>query len=61
MIIRDLGACPVFDARDGIHLCELLHPSHFSGAVGTRFSLAHAYLEPGETSYPYRLMESCEV
>ncbi|WFN33753.1 cupin domain-containing protein [Methanogenium sp. S4BF] len=61
MIIRDLAACPVFDARDGTHLCELLHPSHFSGAVGCRFSLAHASLEPGETSYPHRLTGSHEV
>lgn len=61
MIIRDLRASPVFDARDGTHLCELLHPSHFSGAVGCRFSLAHAYLEPGETSHPHRLARSHEV
>ncbi|GAB7014779.1 cupin domain-containing protein [Methanogenium cariaci] len=61
MIIRSLTDCPVFDARDGTHLCELLHPSHFSGAVGARFSLAHAYLEPGEMSYPHRLAESHEV
>lgn len=61
MIIRDSAACPVFDARDGTRLCELLHPSHFSGAVGARFSLARAYLEPGETSYPHRLMGSHEV
>ncbi len=61
MIIRDLRASPVFDARDGTHLCELLHLSHFSGAVGCRFSLAHAYLEPGETSHPHRLARSHEV
>ena len=61
MIVRDLAASPVSDARDGTHLCELLHPSHFSGAVSCRFSLAHAYLEPGETSYPHRLVESSEV
>lgn len=51
----------VFDAWDGTHPCELLHPSHFSGAVGCRFSLAHAYLEPGETSYPHPLVGSHEV
>ncbi|MDE4908050.1 cupin domain-containing protein [Methanogenium marinum] len=61
MIIRDLGVCPVGDARDGTHLREILHPSHFSGAVACRFSLAHAYLEPGEVSHPHRLVESCEV
>lgn len=61
MIIRDLDDCPVSDARDGTHLCELLHPSHFSGAVGCRFSLAHAYLEPDEVSYPHRLAGSHEV
>ncbi len=61
MIIRDLAACPVGDARDGTHLCELLHPFHFSGAVGCRFSLAHAYLEPGEVSFPHRLVVSHEV
>jgi hypothetical protein len=32
VIVRDLAASPVIDARDGTHLCELLHPSHFSGA-----------------------------
>ncbi|WAI02089.1 cupin domain-containing protein [Methanogenium organophilum] len=61
MIIRDLAECPVTDARDGTHLCELLHPSHFSGGVGVRFSLAHAYLEPGEVSYSHRLTGSHEV
>ncbi|KAF1077536.1 cupin domain-containing protein [Methanogenium sp. MK-MG] len=61
MIIRSLAACPVGDARDGTHLCELLHPSHFSGVVDARFSLAHAYLEQGETSYPHRLVKSHEV
>lgn len=48
-----------FLAGDGTHLRELVHPKNGDGVQG--FSLAHAYLEVGEASFPHRLKKSSET
>lgn len=48
-----------FLAGDHTHLRELLHPKSHNGK--TFFSLAHAYLDIGETSLPHRLCGSSET
>lgn len=50
---------PCFQAGDNTMLRELLHPNNIG--VGTSFSLAHAYLEPGMASLPHKLKSSSET
>ena len=57
MLIRKLTDCPEIVAGDHTKLRELLHPDRgylFEG----RYSLAHAVLEPGNSSRPHRLKSS---
>jgi mannose-6-phosphate isomerase-like protein (cupin superfamily) len=48
-----------FLAGDHTRLRELLHPS--TNPENTLFSMAHAFLEKGETSLPHRLKNSSET
>lgn len=59
MIIKDLADCRYFRAMDNTLLCELLHPER--EGLNLPYSIAHAVLQPGETSIPHRLKTSAEV
>jgi mannose-6-phosphate isomerase-like protein (cupin superfamily) len=53
MFIKDLRACEPFLAGDATLLRELLHPG--KADLQINFSLAHAVVEPGQTSLRHRL------
>lgn len=53
MIVKDLSERPGFISGDKAFLRELLHPA--KDAVGIRYSLAHAVVEPGRRTLPHRL------
>lgn len=56
MIIKDLQSCTEFIAGDHTILRELLHPG--KEKLELRYSLAHAVLKRGKTSFPHRLKTS---
>ncbi|MBD2055612.1 cupin domain-containing protein [Oculatella sp. FACHB-28] len=56
MLIRKLNACDEFVAGDGTLLRELLHPD--KQPLALRYSLAHAIVPAGQTSYPHSLKTS---
>ncbi|MDP4281332.1 MAG: cupin domain-containing protein [Bacteroidota bacterium] len=56
MFIKDLAECQEFIAGDDTILRELLHPD--KQPLDLRYSLAHAVLHPGKTSYKHRLKTS---
>lgn len=56
MFIKDLKDCEEFMAGDNTRLRELLHPD--KADLSLRYSLAHAVLEPGLTSYAHKLKTS---
>jgi len=56
MFIKDLKDCEEFIAGDNTRLRELLHPD--KADLDLRYSLAHAVLEPGLTSYSHKLKTS---
>jgi len=56
MLIPDLKNCEEFIAADGAILRELLHPDKMD--IALRYSLAHAIVRPGNTSFPHRLTTS---
>ena len=56
MFIKDLQDCEEFIAGDNTILRELLHPD--KADLQFRYSLAHAIVKPGKTSYPHKLKTS---
>jgi mannose-6-phosphate isomerase-like protein (cupin superfamily) len=56
MLIKDLNKCPEIVAGDETVLRELLHPD--KADLKIRYSLAHASVEPGQSSLPHRLKTS---
>ncbi len=56
MLIKDLQNCEEFIAGDNTILRELLHPD--KEYVNFRFSLAHAIVKSGMTSYSHKLKTS---
>ncbi|MDA8099787.1 MAG: cupin domain-containing protein [Nitrospiraceae bacterium] len=56
MFIRNLDGCPEFTAGDNCRLRELLHPD--KTALELRYSLAHAVVAPGQTTWPHALRTS---
>ncbi len=56
MFIRDLNDCPEFTAGDNCLLREILHPDKADLAL--RYSLAHAVVKPGQTTWKHRLRTS---
>ena len=56
MYIKDLQNCEEFIAGDNTILRELLHPD--KAALDLRYSLAHARIKPGKTSYAHKLKTS---
>lgn len=56
MFIKKLRDCGEIAAGDGTRLRELLHPARDAARV--RYSLAVAWLAPGQRSQPHRLKTS---
>jgi mannose-6-phosphate isomerase-like protein (cupin superfamily) len=56
MLIQKLNACSEFVAGDGTLLRELLHPD--KQPIALRYSLAHAIVQPHQTSTPHSLKTS---
>lgn len=56
MLIKDVQKCEEFIAGDNAILRELLHPDKED--LKLRYSLAHATIRQGETSYRHRLKHS---
>lgn len=56
MLIRELQDCREFIAGDNCTLREILHPDKENLAL--RYSLAHAVVKPGETTWSHRLRTS---
>ena len=48
--------CQEFIAGDATHLREILHPDKMD--IALRYSLAHAVVKPGETSFKHALKTS---
>ncbi|MEP6775728.1 MAG: cupin domain-containing protein [Chloroflexota bacterium] len=55
MLIVPLKSREVFTAGDGTHLREILDPKL---APGIRYSIAHAWVDPGEASQLHLLLSS---
>jgi len=56
MFIRELHDCEEFTAGDNCALREVLHPDKADLAL--RYSLAHAVVKPGDTTWLHRLRTS---
>ena len=56
MFVRDLHDCQEFIAGDNCALREILHPDKADLAI--RYSLAHAVVKPGDTTWEHRLRTS---
>jgi len=56
MFIRNLSDCEKFIAGDNSMLRELLHPDKAELAIN--YSLAHAVINPGQTSISHKLKTS---
>jgi mannose-6-phosphate isomerase-like protein (cupin superfamily) len=56
MFIRSLKDCPEFIAGDNCRLREILHPDKADLAL--RYSLAHAVVAPGQTTWLHALRTS---
>jgi len=56
MFIRSLNDCPAFTAGDNCTLREILHPEKADLAL--RYSLAHAAVAPGQTTWLHALRTS---
>ncbi len=61
MLIKDIKNCDYFKAIDETILCELLHPDREDQDLEMVFSIAHAILNPGESSLPHKMKTSVEV
>jgi mannose-6-phosphate isomerase-like protein (cupin superfamily) len=56
MFIRELKDCGEFIAGDNCALREILHPD--KADLNLRYSLAHAVVKPGDTTWLHRLRTS---
>jgi mannose-6-phosphate isomerase-like protein (cupin superfamily) len=56
MFLRDLKDCEEFIAGDNCALREILHPDKED--LSLRYSLAHAVVKPGDTTWLHRLRTS---
>ncbi len=56
MFIRELKECEEFVAGDNCMLREILHPD--KAGLKLRYSLAHAVVKPGDTTWKHRLRTS---
>jgi len=56
MFKKSLKQADEFVAGDATHLREILHPHNDPVKLG--YSIAHAYIKPGQSSLPHRLSGS---
>lgn len=56
MFKKSLEQANEFIAGDATHLREILHPKNALVEIG--YSIAHAYIKPGESSLPHKLTGS---
>lgn len=56
VFIRELGDCVEITAGDNCTLRQILHPD--KAPLDIRYSLAHAVVHPGETTWRHRLKTS---
>lgn len=56
MFMRELKDCEEFTAGDNCILREILHPD--KADLDLRYSLAHAVVRPGQTTWKHRLKTS---
>jgi mannose-6-phosphate isomerase-like protein (cupin superfamily) len=56
MFVRELKNCEEFIAGDNCTLREILHPD--KADLKLRYSLAHAVVKPGDTTWLHRLKSS---
>lgn len=56
MLVRHLSECVEFTAGDNCRLREILHPD--KEPLALRYSLAHAVVKPGDTTWKHRLVTS---
>jgi mannose-6-phosphate isomerase-like protein (cupin superfamily) len=56
MFIRELGDCEEITAGDNCTLRQILHPD--KAPLSIRYSLAHAVVHPGQTTWRHRLKTS---
>ena len=61
MLIRDIKKCKYFRAMDKSLLCELLHPDREHEDLKIDYSIAHAVLKNGESSFVHKLKTSVEI
>ncbi|MFX1509612.1 MAG: cupin domain-containing protein [Promethearchaeota archaeon] len=61
MWIRNLNDCKVITALDGTILRELINPLRDGPEIKLGYSIAHAKLHPGKSSFPHRLTKGSEV
>ena len=61
MIIKRLKDLKEIRALDGTQVKEFLNPNQTDQELVLGYSLAHASLEPKETSLPHRFKEASEV
>lgn len=59
MLLRRTEDCPEIIANDGCRLREILHPESDGSALS--YSLAVAWVDPGERTLPHRLLEETET
>ena len=59
MIVKATHDTPAFKAGDATLIREILHPKHEGFPLP--YSIAHASLEPGQSSLPHALQTSSEV
>ena len=56
MLVKKLAECAEFVAGDNCRLREILHPD--KAALALRYSLAHATVRPGQTTWLHSLRTS---
>lgn len=61
MLIRRLQDRQEITALDNTKVREILNPLHDGEELKLGYSLAHASLEPGQSSLPHRFLEASEV
>ena len=59
MLIKRLRDCTEIIANDGCRLREVLHPAN--DAADVSYSLAYAWVDPGQATLPHRLRAQIEV
>jgi len=53
LFVKKLSECSEFISRDGVILREIIHPD--KQHLSVNYSLAHAVVKPGQTSFPHYL------